>query len=241
MDKDLDDVRVSRFKRISEMLKLENMKKCSGRNTHQGATRKLNSMTSRAEGVLCQKNACMHDVHSTCPLPPTPHNHKGWRSAPDAILPGHRRAPQWVPARTPTVHWGPVNGDGRGWPTTTAQRAKCRTHQTVQNTGLPTNMREQEQCQQQARTSAVPTAGEIPKRYQGELARIEQPTLEAKVVMDLVCRSCSRPRRTKIRPRSNEGEETTTMRSSAQQAVFVQIIQLRVKRQCQLTTRSRRW
>ena len=31
---------------------------------------------------------------------------KGWRFVPDAILPGHRRAPQWVPARTPTVHWG---------------------------------------------------------------------------------------------------------------------------------------
>ena len=34
---------------------------------------------------------------------------------------------------------GPCKRGGRGWPTTTAQRAKCRTHQTVQNTGLPTN------------------------------------------------------------------------------------------------------
>ena len=25
---------------------------------------------------------------------------------PDVILPGHRRAPQWVLARTPTAHWG---------------------------------------------------------------------------------------------------------------------------------------
>ena len=32
---------------------------------------------------------------------------KGWRFVPDAILPGHRRAPQWVPARTLPVHWGP--------------------------------------------------------------------------------------------------------------------------------------
>ena len=31
---------------------------------------------------------------------------KGWRFVPDAILPGHRRAPQCAPARTPTVHWG---------------------------------------------------------------------------------------------------------------------------------------
>ena len=30
----------------------------------------------------------------------------GWRFVPDAFPPGHRRAPQWVPARTPTVHWG---------------------------------------------------------------------------------------------------------------------------------------
>ena len=31
---------------------------------------------------------------------------KGWRFVPDAILLGHRRAPQWVPARSPTAHWG---------------------------------------------------------------------------------------------------------------------------------------
>ena len=35
---------------------------------------------------------------------------------------------------------GPGERGGRGWPTTTAQKAKCRTHQTVQNIGLPTNM-----------------------------------------------------------------------------------------------------
>ena len=29
---------------------------------------------------------------------------EGWRFVPDAILLGHRRAPQWVPATTPTVH-----------------------------------------------------------------------------------------------------------------------------------------
>ena len=41
---------------------------------------------------------------------------KGWRSAPDAILLGHRRTRQCSPARTPTVHCGPK---GRGWPTPT--------------------------------------------------------------------------------------------------------------------------
>ena len=82
----------------------------------------------------------MHDVHITGPLPPTQHNHKGWRSAPDAILPRHWRAPQWVPARTPTVHWGPNNGEAVGGPHQPPERAKCRTHQTVQNTSLQTNM-----------------------------------------------------------------------------------------------------
>ena len=38
----------------------------------------------------CLLNACMSIVHMTCPPPPTQRNHNGWRSAPDAILPGHR-------------------------------------------------------------------------------------------------------------------------------------------------------
>ena len=36
--------------------------------------------------------------------------------SPDAILPGHRRAPQWVPTRTPTVHWGPNSRKAVGGP-----------------------------------------------------------------------------------------------------------------------------
>ena len=46
---------------------------------------------------------------------------KGWRSAPDAILPGHRRARQWVPARTPMVHWGADSGETVGGPTSSQQ------------------------------------------------------------------------------------------------------------------------
>ena len=106
-------------------LKLGNRKRCSERSTHQGATRKLDSQTSRVEEV-CLENACMHDVHVTGPLPPTHSTTtKGWRSAPDAILPGHRRAPHWVPARTPTVHWGPNNGEAVGGP---HQRPKGEVH-----------------------------------------------------------------------------------------------------------------
>ena len=35
----------------NENLKLTNVTKCSGQNTHQGATRKVNSVTSRVEEV----------------------------------------------------------------------------------------------------------------------------------------------------------------------------------------------
>ena len=35
----------------NENIKLTNVTKCSGRNTHQGATRKVNSVTSRVEEV----------------------------------------------------------------------------------------------------------------------------------------------------------------------------------------------
>ena len=38
---------------------------------------------------------------------------EGWRFVPDTILPG-----QWVPARTPTVHWGPISGKAVGGPNT---------------------------------------------------------------------------------------------------------------------------
>ena len=38
---------------------------------------------------------------------------RGWRFVPDTILPGYQWAPQWVPARTPTVHW--ARSAGRPW------------------------------------------------------------------------------------------------------------------------------
>ena len=56
---------------------------------------------------------------------------KGWRFVPDAIMSGHRRAPQWVPTRTPTVHWGlnrrraldgPFGSDSRNTANTQAKR-----------------------------------------------------------------------------------------------------------------------
>ena len=62
---------------------------------------------------------------------------KGWRSAPDAILSGHPRAPQWIPARTPTVHWGPNNGEAVGGP---HQRPKGRSaHAMTRTQDSPTH------------------------------------------------------------------------------------------------------
>ena len=106
---DLDD---GEIRHDNEKLKLTNVTKCSGRSRHQGATRKLNSQNSRVEEV-CLKKACMSNALMTCPHPPTQHNHKGWRSAPDAILPGHRwhfsgsrqGHPRYTGARTTGRPW----------------------------------------------------------------------------------------------------------------------------------------
>ena len=101
---DLDD---GETRHNNGKLKLTNVTMCSGRSTHQGATRKLNSQTLRVEEV-CLKNACMTDVHMTSL---TRHNHKGWPVW--WLITLDESSPQWVPARTPTVHSGRY--DGRPW------------------------------------------------------------------------------------------------------------------------------
>ena len=54
---------------------------------------------------------------------------RGWRFFPDNILPGYQWAPQWVPARTPTVHWGPISGKAVGGPYTVQHsRSQCEKH-----------------------------------------------------------------------------------------------------------------
>ena len=55
-------------------LKLANVTKCSGRSTHQGATRKLNSQTLRVEEV-CFNNACMNGVHRQVLMTGHDHDH----------------------------------------------------------------------------------------------------------------------------------------------------------------------
>ena len=58
---------------------------------------------------------------------------EGWRFVPDTILLGYQWAPQWVPARTPTVHWGPNQREGRGWPEhSSTQQYRAETRQTLQ-------------------------------------------------------------------------------------------------------------
>ena len=53
---------------------------------------------------------------------------EGWRFVPDTILPGYQWAPQWVPARTPTVHWGPISGKAVGGPNIVQHSSTVQKH-----------------------------------------------------------------------------------------------------------------
>ena len=53
---------------------------------------------------------------------------EGGRFVPDTILPGYQWAPQWVTARTPTVHWGPISGKAVGGPITVQHSSKEQKH-----------------------------------------------------------------------------------------------------------------
>ena len=55
---------------------------------------------------------------------------EGWRFVLDTILPGY----QWVPARTPTVHWGPISGKTVGGPNTDQHISTMQKH--GKHTGL---------------------------------------------------------------------------------------------------------
>ena len=50
---------------------------------------------------------------------------EGWRFVPDTILPGYQWAPQWVPAKTPTVHWGSISGKALGCPNYSSAQQYC--------------------------------------------------------------------------------------------------------------------
>ena len=85
------------------------------------------------------------EIHSTCPMyvdrahthaaveavsaVAAAEQHEGWRFVPDTILLGYQWAPQQVPARTPTVHWGPISGKAVGGPNTVQHsRSQCEKH-----------------------------------------------------------------------------------------------------------------
>ena len=51
---------------------------------------------------------------------------EGWRFVPDTVLP--QWAPQWVLARTPTVHWGPISGKAVGGPNTVQHSSTVQKH-----------------------------------------------------------------------------------------------------------------
>ena len=53
---------------------------------------------------------------------------EGWRFVPDTILLWYQWAPQWVPARTPTVHWGPISGKAVGGPNTVQHSSTVQKH-----------------------------------------------------------------------------------------------------------------
>ena len=45
-----------------------------------------------------------------------------------SLLPGYQWAPQWVPARKPTVHWGPISGKAVGGPNTVQHSSTVQKH-----------------------------------------------------------------------------------------------------------------
>ena len=53
---------------------------------------------------------------------------QSWRFVPDTILPGYQCPPQRVPARTPTVHWGPISGKAVGGPNTIQHSSTVQKH-----------------------------------------------------------------------------------------------------------------
>ena len=80
----------------------------------------------------------------TYPPPLTQRNHKGWHSAPDAILLGHRKHPSGSRQGHPLYTEATGNGEAVGGPTPTPQMAKSRCNDASprqSNTHVfPTNM-----------------------------------------------------------------------------------------------------
>ena len=99
-----------------EKLKLGNMKRCSGRSTHQGATQKLDSQTSRVDEVLgkCVYARCPHH-RSTTTNTAQPQRVGALLPMPSCLgIGGHPG-----PGKDTHGTLGPEQRRGRGWPTPT--------------------------------------------------------------------------------------------------------------------------
>ena len=58
-----------------------------------------------SDDTVCPNMLVEHDMSTTThTTQPAQRNQKGWRSAPDAILPGHRRHPSGSPQGHPRCH-----------------------------------------------------------------------------------------------------------------------------------------
>ena len=86
----------------------------------------------------------------TCPPPPAQRNHKGWRSAPDAILPGHR----WHPSGSRQGHSRHTGAQttGRPW-VARHQRHKWRSQDAM--THHPSTPKHQSSDKQNRSLNAV--------------------------------------------------------------------------------------
>ena len=95
--------------------------------TVQAKPAEIHSTCIRPRGVFVK--ACPMYVDRTRTHTTAEQQPEGWRFVPDTILPGYQWAPQWVPARTPTVHWGPISGKAVGGPNTVQHsRSQCEKH-----------------------------------------------------------------------------------------------------------------
>ena len=106
----------------NEKLKLTNLTKCSGKHASRcDSQAQQYKLTSRG-GVLVERvyEQRARDMSTTCTkhlqgLALCSRGHPAWASV----------ASQWVPARTPTVHWAVTTG-GRVLPDTNATNVKSR-------------------------------------------------------------------------------------------------------------------
>ena len=91
--------------------------------TVQAKSAEIHSTCIRPRGCVCESLSNVDRAHTHAAVEAVSavaaaEQPEGWRFVPDTILPGYQWAHQWLPARTPTVHWGPISGKAVGGPLT---------------------------------------------------------------------------------------------------------------------------